>query len=329
MSALFHFQKRKAYHFPYCLSTKTVPTVVNFDAASLLGGIITNGKRPGIDKCGWCPPYERKTIETQCFPLYSILQALGNPTVHYFSLDVEGSEIQILKTIPFDKVDIKVIDVEFKNLGDIFPGTLQELDDLLLKNGYEYNVETKDPYGRPNDKIYVKKGFIEELDRVSNSKRDKSSQQLHESDSNSCSRPLSLLNEYEAETVEVQTSTIKNSGEGLFAFRDIKKGEVISFYSGYPNTGNLQKVLDFDYYEGTLGHKANNNFSPYINAVLDEIDIPRFGSKKTISATRDISKGEEIFYDYGYDPYAVETKKYAPWYVKQFKYRTIVKYIVK
>ena len=28
------------------------------------------------------------------------------------SLDVEGSEFPILKTIPFDKVDIKVLDVE-------------------------------------------------------------------------------------------------------------------------------------------------------------------------------------------------------------------------
>ncbi len=34
--------------------------------------------------------------------------ALDNPTIDYFSLDVEGSELAVLKTIPFDKVDIKV-----------------------------------------------------------------------------------------------------------------------------------------------------------------------------------------------------------------------------
>ena len=27
--------------------------------------------------------YTRRTIKAQCFPLYSILKALGNPTVHY------------------------------------------------------------------------------------------------------------------------------------------------------------------------------------------------------------------------------------------------------
>ena len=43
-----------------------------------------------------------------CLPFYAILLAMGNPTVDYFSLDVEGAELPILKTIPWDKVDIKV-----------------------------------------------------------------------------------------------------------------------------------------------------------------------------------------------------------------------------
>ena len=42
-------------------------------------------------------------------PLFSILLALGNPTVHYFSLDLEGAEFAVLKTIPWDKVHIQVI----------------------------------------------------------------------------------------------------------------------------------------------------------------------------------------------------------------------------
>ena len=46
--------------------------------------------------------------EEVCLPLYSILMSLENPVVDYFSLDVEGAEIGILKSIPWDKVDIKV-----------------------------------------------------------------------------------------------------------------------------------------------------------------------------------------------------------------------------
>ena len=48
------------------------------------------------------------TIEIQCFPLYSVLLASNHTTIDYLSLDVEGSEMKILKTVPWNKVDIKV-----------------------------------------------------------------------------------------------------------------------------------------------------------------------------------------------------------------------------
>ena len=54
-----------------------------------------NEKRAPLDT-----PFERKTIRVQCFPLYSILLALGNPTVDYLVLDIEGAELQVLKTVP-------------------------------------------------------------------------------------------------------------------------------------------------------------------------------------------------------------------------------------
>ena len=44
----------------------------------------------------------------QCFPLYSILLAIGRTDVDYFGLDVEGAEYKILKTIPWHKVNMKV-----------------------------------------------------------------------------------------------------------------------------------------------------------------------------------------------------------------------------
>ena len=67
----------------------------------------------------------------QCLPLYSILQAMGNPTVNYFSLDIEGAELQVkhllifyiiniipvkvLLTLPWDKVDIEVLSSEHRD----------------------------------------------------------------------------------------------------------------------------------------------------------------------------------------------------------------------
>ena len=50
----------------------------------------------------------RLNLPMQCLPLYTILLALGNPAVHHFSLDIEGAELPVLKTVPWDKVDIRL-----------------------------------------------------------------------------------------------------------------------------------------------------------------------------------------------------------------------------
>lgn len=51
---------------------------------------------------------ESLIVNVQCFPLYTYLLALNVTVIDYFSLDVEGSELNVLKTIPFDKIDIRV-----------------------------------------------------------------------------------------------------------------------------------------------------------------------------------------------------------------------------
>ena len=95
---LFILQRRKAWKLGNCLSTKTTPEIVEFDAAGLLGGIIYKDRKPGgstkkIDPAQKLGPgihgdfkylgceFERRTVKSLCFPLYSILLALGNPIV--------------------------------------------------------------------------------------------------------------------------------------------------------------------------------------------------------------------------------------------------------
>ena len=48
------------------------------------------------------------SVKVQCLPLYSILSALNRTTVDYFSLDIEGDELAVLKTIPWNHVHIQV-----------------------------------------------------------------------------------------------------------------------------------------------------------------------------------------------------------------------------
>ncbi|XP_060528365.1 protein Star [Cylas formicarius] len=47
----------------------------------------------------------------KCFPIYSLLLAMNVTSVDYFSLQSEGTELQVLETIPFDRVKIEVIGV--------------------------------------------------------------------------------------------------------------------------------------------------------------------------------------------------------------------------
>ena len=84
-----------------------------------------------------------------CFPLYSILLALGNPTVDYFSLDVEGAEWLIVETLPWSKVDISIFNYEHAHLGT---------DNVLLhsfmkESGYQLNQTVH------WDTIFIKNGF--------------------------------------------------------------------------------------------------------------------------------------------------------------------------
>ena len=142
----FNYQKllekhRKATSINACYSTTSLPTIVDFVNAKDVSGIqglvcnilikfhknlmwyiallvfwntynTIHNFFIDIKVPAWISTYRKELgqsiSKTLCFPFYSILLAMGNPTVDYFSLDVEGAELQILQTIPWDKVDIKV-----------------------------------------------------------------------------------------------------------------------------------------------------------------------------------------------------------------------------
>lgn len=50
-------------------------------------------------------------IRVKCFPLFSLLLAMNVTNIDYFSLDTSGTELQVLETVPFDRVRIEVIGV--------------------------------------------------------------------------------------------------------------------------------------------------------------------------------------------------------------------------
>ena len=90
--------------------------------------------------------------------------AMGNPTVDYFSLDIEGAEVPVLKTIPWKKVDFKIIGIEMNHLGQIFEGSPKTVQNLLNENGYfkraKANIDdffVNEKYFKPDKKKGKKK----------------------------------------------------------------------------------------------------------------------------------------------------------------------------
>ncbi|XP_013402279.1 uncharacterized protein LOC106167928 [Lingula anatina] len=97
---------RKSNIINACLSPIPHPARMEFNYANRLGGISelghkfpdSRGKGKGL---------------VQCFPIHSILAALGVSHVDYFSLDVEGVEEEVLQTFPWKDIMVDVWTVEY------------------------------------------------------------------------------------------------------------------------------------------------------------------------------------------------------------------------
>ena len=66
--------------------------------------------------------------------------ALGNPHIDYFSLDIEGAELPVLKTLPWNKISMTLLDVEVNHAGVIFPGTRSDIQKFLTSQNYPYTT---------------------------------------------------------------------------------------------------------------------------------------------------------------------------------------------
>ncbi|XP_020290568.1 uncharacterized protein LOC109858082 [Pseudomyrmex gracilis] len=149
-------KNRRAYLSPTCLGVIEKPVVASFLMARNVGRLhepenttVTNS--PDV-------AYTGEHTRVQCFPLALYIAALGIKTVDYFSLDVEGSEIDILETIPFQAVDIKTMSVEY-----IHNAKGQKyLIKMMEQRGYYVYSFVKRPDNLANDIVFVKRATRDE-----------------------------------------------------------------------------------------------------------------------------------------------------------------------
>jgi Methyltransferase FkbM domain len=99
----------QAYVFDGCLSIERRPQYIEFAAAEGLGGIES---KMNPAQRSWMGSTERYRLT--CFPLTDVLRAIDVKHVEFFSLDIQGAELEVLKTIDFKefRIDILMIEVE-------------------------------------------------------------------------------------------------------------------------------------------------------------------------------------------------------------------------
>ncbi|CAL8128894.1 unnamed protein product [Orchesella dallaii] len=144
-------KRRKAWVAGCCLSPFNNSVKINMVTHKEWNGIgnIPSLFKGVVKKGDFSDPFE-----VQCFPLYSLLLAIGRTEVDYLSLDIEGAEYEVLKTIPFDKVSINIISVEFNKKS-------RDIIKLLHKHGYKSVKRIRQPY--IDDLIFINPKILKTL----------------------------------------------------------------------------------------------------------------------------------------------------------------------
>ncbi|KAK2725060.1 uncharacterized protein LOC136032822 isoform X2 [Artemia franciscana] len=161
----FYFDKmvgknRKSTQFQLCASTSNKSGIMSF--LHIEKGKV-NGSEHFYPGCGQI--FEGKipklfqnegtnVVDVFCVPVYTMLLATNALSLDAFFLDIEGAELEVLKTLPFDKIDIAMFIVEYNNDSERF-NALKEffeqkgyllddyssVDTLFIKNEYMENVK--------------------------------------------------------------------------------------------------------------------------------------------------------------------------------------------
>ena len=98
-----------------------------------------------------------------------MLLALGNPTVNWFILDIEGAEYQVLQTIPWNLVDIEMVSVETDLAGLVMPGSRQEIIEYMKSQGYihrSHQVESHIKSGVVKDDLFIRQDVFQRYKNI-------------------------------------------------------------------------------------------------------------------------------------------------------------------
>lgn len=129
-------RNRHAYLINACIA-KNKPYIARFRVLHVISGIereMSDNHKDRVKQESLVNNKETyKIAYIPCFPLYSILKAIDVKKVDYFSLDVEGGELNVIQSIPFDEIDIKSFTIEWPGNAD----NRNKILEIMKKNDFQ------------------------------------------------------------------------------------------------------------------------------------------------------------------------------------------------
>ncbi|XP_037800759.1 uncharacterized protein LOC119595721 [Penaeus monodon] len=110
-------KKRKAFSINAAFSLANASDVANFVPHRGLGHLVPKG---------------HKGIPVKTVPIATLLRALDVSQIDYFSIDIEGAELKVLATFPWDKVKIRLMCIEVNHIG------IERVNSFMEERGYMY-----------------------------------------------------------------------------------------------------------------------------------------------------------------------------------------------
>jgi FkbM family methyltransferase len=135
---------RHSYLVQACLSPTKNAVMIPFRKGGLIGALANYMSPQHAKRMDHELGKSNETVLVQCFPIYSILKAIGVTHVDFFSLDIEGAEPDVLRTLPLDKITVDVFCIEHNGEAS----KLNEIKNILVgQHGYEItHVDQQDIY---------------------------------------------------------------------------------------------------------------------------------------------------------------------------------------
>lgn len=119
-----------------CSHEQTVHFVSNGDAA--VGGIYEF--MPPSFRKQWHPSVTAKDVArlpaVACQPLSSVLHKFNVHHIDFFSLDVEGAELEVLQTFPFESTSLGVVVIEADGHNELKDNSVRK---LMMNNGLTFH----------------------------------------------------------------------------------------------------------------------------------------------------------------------------------------------